>query len=175
MSQKKDVHFAPGINPVKESYTIKDFTPLIIVALAVTIFSFAMMQFADGGMHTFMQMFMAAFFLIFGGLKLLKLSHFAMAYSKYDLIAKHSKSYALVYPFIEIALGIGYLVNFSPYIVNGITFVLMTIGALGVLRVLMRGEKIECACMGAVFKIPMTGVTLGENVLMAGMALMMLM
>lgn len=175
MNEKKEVHYAKGVSPMKERYTVKDFTPLIFVAMVVVAFSAVVMYVTEGGWEIFMRMFMAAFFLIFGGLKLLKLSHFATAYGKYDLIAKHSRVYALAYPFIEIALGIGYLVNFMPTVVNLITFVIMGIGALGVLRVLYRGEKIVCACMGAVFKIPMTGVTLGENLLMVAMALMMLM
>lgn len=175
MDKKQNVHYAPGIHPVKERCSIKDFTPLIIVAIVVTAFSAVIMYVTNGGWEIFMRMFMAAFFLIFGGLKLLKLSHFATAYRKYDLIAKHSRVYALAYPFIEIALGIGYFANFMPAMVNLVTFIIMSIGAFGVLRVLYRGEKIVCACMGAVFKIPMTGVTLGENLLMAGMALMTIM
>jgi len=170
----KKVHYAQGVNPLKEKYSLRDFMPLIIVTIVVTAFSVGIMFWSGEGFHMFMRMFMAAFFLIFGGLKLLKLSHFATAYRKYDLIAKYSRFYAFAYPFMEIGLGLAYLANFMPFMTNLVTFILMTVGATGVLGVLIRGEKIQCACMGAVFKIPMTGVTLGENALMAGMALMML-
>lgn len=171
---KPNIHYAPGVSPLKEKYTLRDFMPLIIVAVVITSLSFLTMFVVGGGWMMFMRVFMAGFFLIFGGLKLFKLTHFATAYSKYDLIAKYSRPYALAYPFIEIALGLGYAFDVFPFAVNVITLLLMLVGAFGVLRVLVRGEKIACACMGAVFKIPMTGVTLGENLLMAAMAVAML-
>lgn len=176
MNEEKQtkIHYAKGVTPLKEQYTLKDFTPLITVAIVVTFLSFVVMFLTDGGWMMFMRVFMAGFFLIFGGLKLLKLSHFATAYGKYDLIAKHSRTYALIYPFLEIGLGLGYAFNIYPVAVNMITLMLMSVSALGVLRVLVRGEKIVCACMGAVFKIPMTGVTLGENLFMVLMAVGML-
>ncbi len=50
----------------------------------------------------------------------------------------------------------------------------MSIGSVGVLRSLMQKRKIQCACLGTVFELPMTTVTLVENVGMAVMAAMML-
>ena len=50
----------------------------------------------------------------------------------------------------------------------------MIVSSIGVTKELAQGRKITCACLGAVFKIPMTYVTLLEDVLMAVMALIML-
>jgi len=50
----------------------------------------------------------------------------------------------------------------------------MLIGALGVYQKLRAGEEVPCACLGTVFTIPMTWVTLGEDLLMASMALVLL-
>lgn len=119
-------------------------------------------------------MFMGSFFLVFGALKVIRLRAFAMAYREYDLLAMRSSTYAHTYPFIELVLAFGYFAGFYPVAVNTITLVVMLIGALGVYRKLRQREEIPCACLGTVFKVPMTWVTLGEDLLMAAMALWML-
>jgi hypothetical protein len=53
------------------------------------------------------------------------------------------------------------------------TFILMALGAIGVSRALSNKQEIPCACLGVVFTVPMTYVTLGEDILMAVMALAM--
>jgi hypothetical protein len=50
----------------------------------------------------------------------------------------------------------------------------MLVSAAGVARELWKGREIMCACLGVVFKIPMTYVTLLEDLLMAAMAGFML-
>jgi hypothetical protein len=50
----------------------------------------------------------------------------------------------------------------------------MIISSIGVAQKLVVREIFICACLGAVFKIPMTWVTLLEDVLMGGMAFIML-
>ena len=55
-----------------------------------------------------------------------------------------------------------------------VAFAVMTVGAIGVGRALRRTERIPCACLGTVFKLPMTKITLFEDLLMAAMALAML-
>jgi hypothetical protein len=50
----------------------------------------------------------------------------------------------------------------------------MSISAYGVWKVLKVKGEIQCACLGTVFKVPMTKVTLFENLFMAAMALYMI-
>ncbi|MDZ4099351.1 MAG: hypothetical protein U1E13_11745, partial [Methylophilaceae bacterium] len=92
----------------------------------------------------------------------------------YDLIGMRFFVYGYLYPFIELGLGVAYLANVVPVAINSFTVVLMSVGAVGVLLKLLKREQIVCACLGTVFKFPMTYVTLAENLLMAGMALVML-
>lgn len=121
-----------------------------------------------------MRMFMGAFFSVFGVLKLIKLKDFAIAYKEYDIIAKRSNVYAQVYPFVEIGLGVLYFTNLVPLLTNILTVLVMGIGAVGVYQKLRKKEKIPCACLGTVFKVPMTWVTLVENLLMVIMAMAMI-
>ncbi|WP_417748583.1 MauE/DoxX family redox-associated membrane protein [Rosistilla oblonga] len=75
---------------------------------------------------------------------------------------------------IEVALGIAYLLRFELFWTNTITLIVMSVGSVGVLRSLMQKRKIQCACLGTEFELPMTTVTLVEDVGMAAMAAIML-
>jgi len=171
-------HHAPagatriGSAPAKNN--LKTFLPLIaafiIVAIGTEIISLTS---GKNDLVFLMRIFEGFFFAIFGGMKLLNLSGFADAYQTYDLLAKRSRKYAFAYPFIELLLAFGYFSGFMLHVTAGITFVLMAIGTIGVSRALSRKEEIPCACLGIVFKVPMTYVTAGEDVLMALMALYM--
>lgn len=123
-----------------------------------------------GSWHTFMLDFMAGFFLVFSFFKLLDLRGFADAYQSYDIVARRSRPYALVYPFLELALGIAYLTRWYPTVTNAATLVLMLVGSVGVLRAVLDKRAIRCACLGTALNLPMTTVTLVEDLGMAAMA-----
>jgi cation transport ATPase len=128
----------------------------------------------DWSPHVMMSTFMGGFFLIFSLFKLLDLRGFAEAFATYDLLAARSQLFAMAYPFIEILLGVSYLVEFAPLFTNLTTLLLMIIGSAGVGRALLSKRRIQCACLGTALKLPMTKVTLGEDLLMGGMAAAML-
>ena len=121
-----------------------------------------------------MKNFMGGFFVIFSLFKMIDLNGFADGYSTYDVIAKRSRGYAIAYPFIELALGVAYLLAWNLRLTNAITFGLMSIGTIGVAKALLEKRRIQCACLGTALKLPMTKVTLVEDVGMAAMALAML-
>ncbi len=156
------------------TYTFKDFLPLIIIFLVILSCVLVRQWFTGWDIHSAMNDFMAGFFLVFGAFKLLNLNAFAEAYTTYDIIAKRSATYAYLYPFIEIALGLAYLFRLWPTATNLVTVIVMTISSIGVAQELAQKRTIVCACLGTVFKIPMTYVTLFEDILMAGMALIAL-
>jgi len=160
---------------MQNNYSIRQFVPLILIFFAIISVCFAL-QLARGSwdLHAGMYDFMGVFFIVFSAFKIIHLSAFVDAYRTYDIIAQASKTYAYAYPFIEMALGLAYLLRLAPVTTNSITALIMFISAYGVLRALLKKEQIVCACLGTVFKIPMTSVTLGEDLLMAGMALWML-
>jgi hypothetical protein len=117
-----------------------------------------------------MRLFMGGFFVAFSFFKMLDVRGFADAYRTYDLVAKRWPGYGFVYPFIEFGLGIAYLANLSPLIVNGITFAVMAVSLAGVLRAVLSKRAIRCACLGTVFQLPMSTVTIIEDGLMLVMA-----
>lgn len=124
----------------------------------------------DGSWHSLMLDFMAGFFLVFSFFKLLDLRGFVDAYQSYDIVARRSRAYGFVYPFIELALGIAYLIRWQPTITNSVTLAIMLIGSVGVLRAVLDKRAIRCACLGTALNLPMTTVTIVEDLGMAGMA-----
>lgn len=123
----------------------------------------------------FMRHSMAGFFLAFSFFKLLDLRGFADSYATYDLLAKRVRPYGFVYPFIELALGVGYLLDLEPVVTNWATILVMGFSLMGVMMAVARKQRIQCACLGTVFKLPMSTVTIVEDLLMVVMAAAMLM
>ena len=136
----------------------------------------AAIEWVQGSFHLdrAMRHFMAGFFLVFSFFKLLNLSAFADSYQMYDIVARRSRFYALAYPFIELLLGVAYVVDLQPRWTNIVTLIVMGVSTVGVVLSILSRKKIRCACLGAVFNLPMSFVTLVEDLLMVAMAAWML-
>ena len=118
-----------------------------------------------------MRHFMAGFFLVFSFFKLLNLSGFANAYRMYDIVAEKWKFWGYLYPFVELMLGILYLINIVPFYVNLTTVIVLGVSSVGVIKSNLKKEQIKCACLGDVFQLPMSTVTIFEDLSMVLMAL----
>jgi len=150
----------------------QDYLPLLVL-LAATALAASAKHHAYGPMAdttTWMHDFMGFFLVTFAMLKLFDLPGFADGFQMYDLLAKPFRPYALAYPFIELALGLGYLSHWSPGIVYPATVIVLGFGALGVITALAKGLDIHCACMGTTLKVPLSTVALLEDLGMAAMA-----
>lgn len=154
---------------------IVTYKPLILILGYLLGFVFLSQVYS--GRFEWMEMmskFMGGFFVVFSFFKMLDIKGFANSYSSYDIIAKKWQGYGFVYPFIELVLGIAYLMNFDALITNSVTLAVMGISTVGVLQSVLKKNKIQCACLGTVFNLPMSTVTLVEDTLMAGMAFVMI-
>lgn len=146
-----------------------------IIAIYVLLIGFVYLRAPHSMLSTHaMADFMGGFFVIFSLFKLANLKNFPEAFKKYDLLAQRIPGYATAYPFIELALGIGYLARFQMTLLSLVTIVVMGIGAIGVTRALKSKNHFECACLGGFFKLPMSKVALFEDVSMVVMATIML-
>lgn len=147
------------------------YKPILLIGafiLGVTL----LVESVNGGFSwaRWMQNFMAAFFLVFSFFKLLDLKGFAESYASYDIMAKKWTAWGYLYPFIELALGIAYLVGFNVLLTNSTAFAIMSLSIIGVLQTVLNKRKIRCACLGAVFNLPMSTVTIVEDALMMVMS-----
>lgn len=151
------------------------YKPVILTFIYITTISIIAATY-QGQLHLMqaMNVFMAGFFLTFSFFKMLNLKGFAESYSMYDIVAKRIKAWGYVYAFVELALGIAYAASFQPAVTNLVTLIVMSISIIGVLQSVLNKRKIQCACLGVVFNLPMSTVTVIEDTLMIGMSATML-
>lgn len=121
-------------------------------------------------LQLWMSHFMAGFFLVFSFFKLLNIKGFAEGYSTYDVIAKAVPAWGFIYPFVELGLGLLFLTGAYPLATNVITFIVMGVSSVGVIQSLLKKTRFQCACLGTIFKVPLSKVTLVEDLLMVVMS-----
>jgi copper chaperone CopZ len=151
------------------------YKPILLIFGYITTIAFI----AAAGQQHFnlmkgMNVFMAGFFISFSFFKMLDLKGFAESYAMYDVVAKRIKSWGFIYAFAELALGIAYATGFEPMLMNIVTLIIMTVSIIGVLQAVFNKRAIQCACLGAVFNLPMSTVTIIEDALMITMSAGML-
>lgn len=143
------------------------YRPLIVMVSAVALGS-AALSFGTG--LACMPLFMGLFLLNFAMFKFFDLDGFAKSFVLYDIIGKRSALYAKLYPFIELALAVGFLSHHAPYAVNLLTAIVMAVGLIGIVQNRMSGTQTRCACMGSLIDVPVGSVTVLENTVMVLMA-----
>jgi len=167
-----------SVNTIRDAgpNDLSQYKPIFIIFGYITTVTL-LIQYLNGGfdMMQWMRHFMAGFFLIFSFFKMLDLSGFSDSYSGYDIIARKWKGWAYIYTFIELGLGLAYLTNCCPLTTNVTAFIVMTVSIIGVLQSVLNEKKIQCACLGSVFDLPMSTVTIIEDGLMILMSGYMIM
>ncbi len=171
ISEDNAGHTHQAMKTVEAKSWLATYKPLLIIASFILIVSILT---SNGNLHAAMNHFMAGFFLVFSFFKLLDLKGFASSYAMYDLLAKKLPAYGFVYPFIELCLGLMYLTSFNPVLTNWITIAVMSFSSIGVIQSVLNKKQIQCACLGAVFNLPMSTVTIIEDLWMVAMAVYML-
>lgn len=169
MEMAEDNHYEM-INSEEKSW-LTTYKPLFIVFAFITgLATITSWQHAQFNWMQWMNYFMGGFFITFSFFKLLDINGFANSYRTYDLLAKKVYRYAFVYPFIELGLGIAYIIGWQPFFTNIVTIIVMAVSSVGVIQSILNKRKIRCACLGAVFNLPMSTITIFEDVLMIGMS-----
>ncbi len=160
----------------KETKTsFQDYLPLVCIILAALFgayaFSHRLIQFS---WKIYGSLFMGLFFLQLSLFKFFDLKGFAKGFVLYDFVSQKFPPYAYFYPFIELLLSFLYLASWVFYLTNILTIIVMGVSALGVIRAVASHRDISCACMGTVIKVPLTTVSIIENLGMGLMAFFML-
>lgn len=152
--------------------------PIEYLKFAAVLVFISVVAYLLAGTHDWQQLmrwFMGVFFVVFASFKFAGYQMFVMMFQGYDVIAKRFRAYAYAYPFVEAALGLAFIIDASPGVRNLLTLSIMSIGAIGVFQeIYHRRSGIHCACLGNIIKLPLSTVSLVEDVAMASMALVML-
>ena len=163
-----------SLNQDKSSW-INTYKPVLLLFFYITLLSVIVSFNKETfDFHKAMNTFMAGFFIAFSFFKLLNLKAFADSYSMYDIIAEKIKIWGYIYAYLELVLGILYVLNFNPVLLNSFTALLMSVSLIGVLKSVLNKKKIQCACLGTIFNLPMSTLTIVEDSLMIVMSLAML-
>ena len=155
---------------IKKESKLRQLKPLFLI-FGYLIFGTYYLNHNDFNIEKAMTDFMGLFFIIFSFFKFLDYTTFPTSFSKYDPLAKKIISYAKLYPFVELSLGVCFLFEWKVQIVSFITFCILTNTTIGIIKSLFNKKEIECACLGTSMKLPMTKATLIENIVMISMAL----
>jgi glutaredoxin len=151
-----------GLEPTKISYT-----PVIALFSTAGLMTLALSLKMSG--------FMGIVLSMLASLKLMDLDSFTASFQKYDLVTKRFKPYGKVYPFLELAIGLGFLSGIAP-LLTGIAST--TVGVSGVVSVVkavyIDKMALNCACVGGNSKAPLGVISMAENLMMTIMGAMLI-
>ena len=148
---------------------LKQLKPLFIILAYISITSL-LLNFKNWNSTNVMLDFMGLFYIIFSFFKILDIKGFSISFRMYDPLAKKVPLYGIIYPFIEILLGIMFLTRIEVELAIILTIIVLGITTIGVTQALLNKKLISCACLGTTLKLPMTEATFIENALMIIMA-----
>lgn len=112
--------------------------------------------------------FLGFFSIIFAVLKIINLKGFVESFAEYDFISKKFIYYAYAFPFIELIFGIFFVLLRENIFLTAFCFIFYTLNLVSVLLALLKKQKFVCACLGGLFNVPLSYVSLLENLTMLG-------
>ena len=157
------------VNERIKASKLKQLKPLFIILAYISITSL-LLNFKNWNSTNVMLDFMGLFYIIFSFFKILDIKGFSISFRMYDPLAKKVPLYGIIYPFIEILLGIMFLTRIEVELAIILTIIVLGITTIGVTQTLLNKKLISCACLGTTLKLPMTEATFIENALMIIMA-----
>lgn len=122
----------------------------------------------------FLDSFMGVFFLTFAAFKLIGLQDFVIGFADYDIIAKKFPAYSYFYPFLQLFFAVMYLLIGATLWLDVLVLVVSMVGVLGIWRTLRQRGDFHCVCLGNVIQLPLSRISLVEDLGMAVMAGIML-
>ena len=161
---------------MKENYTFEyiKFFSLIIVLIILAFLKGYYFSVTQSLAMDVMINSMGAFFGVFGIFQLLGYKNFVDVFPKYDPIAKTIPIYGKIYPILSIVIGILYFLNlFSPWR-DILVAIITTIAFIGIGIIIYSGkeeQKVHCVCLGNVIKLPISSITVLENLVMSIMSI----
>ncbi len=147
--------------------------PLFLIFAYLFAASF-LLNFRDWESKEAMLDFMGLFYIVFSFFKLLDLKGFPESFKMYDPLARVFPIYGWIYPFLELGLGLLFLMRYQVQFALILTIVVLGSTTIGVTKTLLDKKSIRCACLGTALQLPMTEATFIENAIMLVMAFAML-
>lgn len=147
-------------------FSFRDYLPLIYIYIFTTIATVLMRLFYDLDLRNSVMVFLGIFSISFSILKLIRVRDFVEAFSEYDFITQKIKAYGYIFPFLEFTFGVYFLFLIDNLYLELACVSLFTLNLLSVLNALSKNKKFVCACLGDLIKVPLSYVSLFENITM---------
>jgi copper chaperone CopZ len=173
ISEKENHTSSIGMQVEREKSKLQQLKPLLLIFLYLFSAAF-LLNYKEWDIGEAMFDFMGLFYIVFSFFKLLDLKGFPESFRMYDPLAKVIPAYGWVYPFIELALGLLFLIRVQITLALVVTILILGVTTIGVTKTLLDKKNIRCACLGTALKLPMTEATFIENFIMLIMAISML-
>ena len=173
ITEKEQGSHAMSKNIPKEKSKIQQLKPLLLI-FAYLFAAVGLLNYRTWDLNAAMLDFMGLFYIVFSFFKLLDLKGFPESFRMYDPLAKILPIYGWVYPFIELALGLLFLMRIQVLGAVLVTILILGLTTIGVTKTLLDKKSIRCACLGTALKLPMTEAAFIENAIMLVMAVSLL-
>jgi len=147
------------------------YKPIFITLSLVLLLSIITYSSPGNTVDDLLRFFMGYFFIIFSFFKLQNINEFAITFANYDPITKRLSKFGFIYPFIELFLGVLFITGNLLLFSNIFTLVILTPQSYGIYKKLKSKETINCACLGSSFNVPLSNLTVIENLTMCIMAI----
>lgn len=159
-------HF--DIEPEEQS---SSYIPVIAIFSSTALLALALTSQGLGFIGAFMGLSIA----FLAVLKLMNVNGFAQGFVQYDLLTKRWPAYAKLYPFAELAVGLGIVSGMFVMPTAILAVLLGGIGGVSVVKaVYIDKQDLNCACVGGDSNVPLGAISFLENAMMILMGLWML-
>lgn len=151
-------------NSIKEKFLI--FLPVIYVYIFSLLISLNIVFFFDLNLRSLYLYFLGFFSLTFGVFKVINFRTYLESVLEYDLVAQKFKPYAYMFPIFEIIFGILFILQKEILVIEYFCIMLFTLNIVIIANVLEKKQEFTCACMGGLFKLPLSYVSILESLTM---------
>jgi hypothetical protein len=162
----------PKVHIHTANVTIWSYWPIAAIYILSGLFALYTVQFH--AYPDYMSHLMGFVLVLFGLIKVSDVVGFANGFAMYDPLARRSDTYAQMYPFLEISLGVLFILQLLIIPATLLTLIIYSASLYGAVQSLRKKEDLHCVCLGTYFKLPLSTVTILEAGFMIAMCLWML-
>jgi glutaredoxin len=136
-----------GYSDLTKYFSVQPITPEYSYTPVIALFSTAGLVALSTSLG--LTGFMGISLSMLASLKLMDIDSFTTSFKKYDLITQRFQHYGKLYPFAELAIGLGFLSNIAPLFTGVGSLILGMIGAIAPLGIVSFAENGIMTIMGA--------------------------
>ena len=145
---------------------IKSYLPIIYIYFSSILSVVFLILFFSLSFREIVLYFLGIFILIFSFLKIINFKGFVDSFTEYDFISQKIKLYAYLFPFFELIFGLLFLFKIEILYLEVLCLIFFAINLVSVVNALTKKKKFVCACLGGLFEVPLSHVSLVENITM---------